>query len=692
MDLSNFLFDIETYFYSYYLNSTTELIIFVVLIFSTFMFFHIRSYFEIKSYRESIPLSVGGWGTRGKSGTERIKAALFHGDGWETFSKTTGCEAMFVHSVPRLKLSEIFLYRPYDKATIWEQRTVLKIASKTNADVFLWECMALTPDYVNILQHEWVRDDYTTLTNAHPDHEDIQGPSGFNVATVISDFIPFGKRTITAEEQMFPLLTEVADRKKTEIDQIDWKDPLKVSDDLLERFPYEEHPLNISMILMMAKELGVDEDLALRVMADDVVPDLGVLKVYPQLTCMDRDLEFTNGMSANERFAALGNWSRMGFKDQGIDDFKRSKIVVVNNRADRVPRSQVFARLCAEAMEASHYYIIGTNIDGFMTYVRDSYDVFFENSFLSDGVKSGQATPEFIKKLSNYLSVHPSVSAFSEFIKSSFGEKVSDDCLQRAKQGDIEVLISAVSGLEIDLNESLTDLIRSDFERVKAFEEIVSNLSAADVKEKIWKVFEKRFHPIFDSYASANFINEEICKHTYPNVLNRIIGVQNIKGTGLGFAYSWEDWYEIYPEIEGLFNPKSLKSKEHAYKFLSNYKTKNIIVIHGIIKGLKAHNQNDEAKNLQDKFSSYLVADDSDQVQLPKWMESLIGILEQIFDPGDSVWRRKRSDYIYRLLSRGLVTHAVAKTHLQSIVYRQKGGWLKKRIVSQFFKRSHKKG
>ena len=50
--------------------------------------------------RHAIPLCIGGWGTRGKSGTERLKAALFGGLGFEVFAKTSGSEAMFLHSVP----------------------------------------------------------------------------------------------------------------------------------------------------------------------------------------------------------------------------------------------------------------------------------------------------------------------------------------------------------------------------------------------------------------------------------------------------------------------------------------------------------------------------------------------------------------------------------------------------------------
>jgi hypothetical protein len=116
--------------------------------------------------RGSIALVIGGWGTRGKSGTERLKAGLLHGLGHRVFAKTTGCEAMFIHAPPRGPAREIYSFRPYGKATIWEQRELLGLAAKMRSDVFLWECMALSPAYVEILQHSWMRDDLSTITAA----------------------------------------------------------------------------------------------------------------------------------------------------------------------------------------------------------------------------------------------------------------------------------------------------------------------------------------------------------------------------------------------------------------------------------------------------------------------------------------------------------------------------------------------
>lgn len=327
--------------------------------------------------RAQIPLVIGGWGTRGKSGTERLKAGLFHGLGYRVFAKTTGCEAMFIHAAPRAPAMEIYTFRPYGKATIWEQRTLLNLAAKTGSDVFLWECMALNPAYVEILQHHWMRDDAATITNCYPDHEDIQGPAGMDVAEVIARFVPTGARTVTSEINFLPVLREAAGRRGSDLDAIDEFAGDLLPGDLLALIPYEEHPRNVALVARLAEHLGLDRTLAIATMAEHVVPDLGVLKRYGPARIAGRTLEFINGCSANERAGFLSNWRRTGCDRLDLDkEPDRYVITVVNNREDRVARSQVFARLLVEDVAADRHVLIGTNTQGLVGYIREALDGF----------------------------------------------------------------------------------------------------------------------------------------------------------------------------------------------------------------------------------------------------------------------------------------------------------------------------
>ncbi len=332
---------------------------------------------EIAAARAAVPLVIGGWGTRGKSGTERLKAGLLHGLGYSVFAKTTGCEAMFIHAPPRGPAREIYSFRPYGKATIWEQRELLGLAAKMKSDVFLWECMALSPAYVEILQHSWMRDDLSTITNAYPDHEDIQGPAGMDVAQVIAGFVPSHGRLVTSEINFLPVLREAARTRGTPIIAIEDLAGELLPADLLALFPYDEHPRNIALVARLAVELGLDPTLAIVTMAEHVVPDLGVLKRFGPARVRGRVLEFINGCSANERTGFLSNWRRTGCDKLDIAKEPDQYIItVVNNRDDRVSRSQVFARVLVEDVACDRHVLIGTNTHGLLGYIKDSLESF----------------------------------------------------------------------------------------------------------------------------------------------------------------------------------------------------------------------------------------------------------------------------------------------------------------------------
>ena len=328
---------------------------------------------QVARARAAIPLVIGGWGTRGKSGTERLKLGLLHGLGYRVFAKTTGCEAMFLHAAPQGPPLEIFTFRPYGKATIWEQRTLLRLAAELRSEVFLWECMALTPAYVEILQKHWMRDDLATITNAYPDHEDIQGPAGMDVAEVIARFVPERARVVTSEINFLPVLRAAAEKNRCELVAVGDLAGDLIAPDLLRLLPYDEHPRNVALVARLAEELGVDPTLAIVTFAEHVVPDLGVLQRFGPARVRGRVVEFINGCSANERTGFLSNWRRTGCDRMDLASAPdRYVITAVNNREDRVARSQVFARVLVEDVAVDRHVILGTNTRGLVGYVREA--------------------------------------------------------------------------------------------------------------------------------------------------------------------------------------------------------------------------------------------------------------------------------------------------------------------------------
>ncbi|MGE0547423.1 MAG: hypothetical protein AB7O24_29935 [Kofleriaceae bacterium] len=591
----------RSYFSSATKNSQASLVMFAAAVAAVFW---TRSWYkrqQIARARRSYPLSIGGWGTRGKSGTERLKAGLLDGLGFEVFVKTTGCEAMFIHSAPLQSPVEIFIYRPYDKATIWEQMAMVRLGARLGAEAFLWECMALNPKYVQLLQRDWMRDDLVTLTNCYPDHEDIQGPAGFNVANVITEFIPENSTLVTSETSYLPLFQDVCRARNTTMYTVGEREAEHIGDDVLDLFPYREHPRNIALVVRVAHELGIDPDLALLTMAENVVPDLGVLKAYPACRVRGRILTFLCGNSANERTGFINNWRRMKLDQLDLErEPHRMVITVVNNRADRIARSEVFARILVRDVDFDRHVLIGTNLKGLRGFIDTALDDYLaelsliEPEDLAKGDVPVVVATRLARELGKLRIPKPTVDAAMlrlELYARGAGLTISPDGepavrellaerlaapgsvlideVRKALIGDA-ALTSAVDGAlepappptELDERpETLEPATKAEvlehfwFEvarlqirvRLEAeLTEVFANPSE-DARKKFLQQEGAAFRALFlaqvdvieDSNATGDQIIERCAKCVPPGSDVTLMGTQNIKGTGLDFVYRW---------------------------------------------------------------------------------------------------------------------------------------------------------
>ena len=537
----------QSYIYSIYQNTLGQLAVFIALAVAWFFGRHYVLSRRIRRVRRALPLVIGGWGTRGKSGTERLKAAVFNGLGLPLMSKTTGCEAMFLQAEAYGPTKELFLFRPFDKATIWEQARVARMGRDMGSAVVLWECMGLTPSYVSILQRQWMRDDLSTITNTYPDHEDLQGPAGRNIPEVMTEFIPERSTVLTTEEQMLPILAQGARARRTRLIPVDWRAPLMIPDEALARFPYAEHPANIALVLRMAEELGLDRERSLREMADRVVPDLGVLKIYPEAPVGRRRLEFVNGMSANERFGAMGNWRRTGFAAHDLlEDPGQYLVTVVNNRGDRVPRSRVFADILANDFMADAHLLIGSNLSGMQGFIEGAWAERAARFSLRDGeghFLSAAAAGDRIRAEARKLRVFHEAPQLAAMAAAMLGEPGAPT--------DPAALAAALAARGADPQEAA--FARAEMERrARQLDEAEALLTAAGqhvdaalearCRDIFGGWFRARFHVVDDYHATGEEVVGRLVSLAPPGLLTRVMGIQNIKGTGLGFIYKWQDY------------------------------------------------------------------------------------------------------------------------------------------------------
>jgi len=746
------------YFLSLQANQQSSLATFFVGAFAVFFGESFRRRRAIDRARASIPLCIGGWGTRGKSGTERIKAGLFHGLGYQVFSKTTGCEAMMIHSIPEGPSSEIFVFRPYGKATIWEQRNLLQLGAALRADVFLWECMALNPKYVEVLQHKWMRDDLTTLTNAYPDHEDIQGPAGINVAETIACFIPLRGTMITSEINFLPLFREVSKRRRTRMIALGNRDGELIARELLELFPYQEHPRNIALVATMAEHLGVERDLAIVTMAQHVVPDLGVLKSYPKVRVRGRVLEFINGCSANERAGFMANWDRTGCA--GLvhsDDPAELVITVVNNRDDRISRSEVFARILVNDAVTDRHVLIGTNLRGLVAFVRGSLAVYLaslqmvrpEDLEQADGparaigrlaalmrrLRISAPEPEpLLLRLRTYaagagleLRDEAVLRPVLERVLASHGttelpkvvreleeDKELHAALDRALHEHTPASTPALPEVlgpctrkELDthfVRQLARSLIHARLRRL--LESALSPHQPAEVeafetrnREAYRVMFEDMLIVVEDPKTKGDAIIQACARCVPPGTHVRIMGTQNIKGTGLDFVYRWLAIDAVQADLRTHAQATGAEGRIAALERLEAFADHGVVDLGILLAFLQTHEATSPAERpvlerLRGKVEpaharrkAALDVDTGSNAPAGQkkagWKESAVGWVEGWLDFLDGARRFHESAGIMRDLVHARIAHSKAAVLMRDIYTREKGGWLYKRLFQK---------
>lgn len=694
LSLIQFYQDFQRYFVSVYQNTIQHILIFTLVMVGVFWGNHLIVSERVKRARKHIPMTIGGWGTRGKSGTERLKAALVNSVGLSTVSKTTGCEAMFLYATRYGVLKEMFLFRPYDKATIWEQTFVARLTAKLKSDVLCWECMGLTPRYIDILQQQWMRDDMITITNCFPDHEDLQGPAGIDVPQVIAKFIAPKSRVWTTEDNMLAYLEQEAARKDANLTAVDWLDIATIPEDLLTRFPYEEHPANIALVAKMAAELQLNRTMAIKEMADRVVADIGVLQVFPFANINGRQIRFINGMSANERYGALANWQRLHYEEDGPRLHNQYQLVtVINNRADRVPRSKVFARLIAYDFSSSLHFVIGNNLDGFQSFATEYWQERLDKTFTSN--MSVREFNQHRQTLMDFLVVPDSDASLRTYLQCFTLSDAQLEALLQTAAHDAQLpqqlsseQASLMAGMSSETQSFIAMLIKASRECQAlgdqvAGQEQVSADAIRQTKAVFKRVFLQKLVVVQDYHITGPQLCDTIARSLPAGVNIDVLGLQNIKGPGLDFVYTWQQWQNIHglmDKITAAFN----EEMEALINELSAYTSFSCLDREALEAFLEEHLHSDKSR-----LDSYLTqlkqikatlitsgSVEKSSARGTNYWGAVLYILEEIFDVFDAVVRGRQAKRILIDLAAKRISLNKAAWLLKRINKRQKGGWL----------------
>ncbi len=296
---------------------------------------------------DSIPIRVNVNGIRGKSTVTRLITGVIQEAGYKTVGKTTGTSARLIYWDTD---EEKPIKRRPEGPNIGEQRRVVKEVAEIGAEALVCECMAVQPDYQLIFQNKMLQANIGVIVNVLEDHMDVMGPTLDEVADAFTSTIPYNGHLVTIESEYLPLFKKIAAERNTKVIVAD---NAKVTEDFLRKFDYMVFPDNASLALGVAEALGIDEETAFRGMLN-AHPDPGAMRITRFGDRVNPSF-FVNGFAANDPSSTLRIWERV----RTLGYSTESPIVIMNCRADRVDRTEQFARDVLPYIKAEVMVAIG---------------------------------------------------------------------------------------------------------------------------------------------------------------------------------------------------------------------------------------------------------------------------------------------------------------------------------------------
>lgn len=304
---------------------------------------------RLRRHLSRIPIRIHVNGTRGKSSVTRLIAAGLREAGLRTVAKTTG-------TLPRLILPdgvEQPVYRS-SRPNVIEQRDVAAVAARLGAEALVVECMALQPQLQWLCEAKFVRATHGVITNCRADHLDVMGPTEVDVARALCNVTPRRGKLFTAEQRHLDVLNYAAKDRRTQVVSISTDDVAGVTDFEMQQFAFDEHKENVALALRVCEDLGVDRATALSGM-QQAAPDPGATTTH-EIEFFGRHITFVGAFATNDPASTQTVWQR------SLDDCPQAKtrIAIVNCRADRPDRSAQLGAAMADWPPADYIVLTGT--------------------------------------------------------------------------------------------------------------------------------------------------------------------------------------------------------------------------------------------------------------------------------------------------------------------------------------------
>ncbi|MDQ1257365.1 MAG: hypothetical protein QG656_1969, partial [Candidatus Hydrogenedentes bacterium] len=397
----------------------------------------------------------------------------------------------------------------------------------------------------------------------------------------------------------------------------------------------------------------------------------------------------------------LTNWRRMGFD---ANDPEREPGVwlstVVNNRADRIARSRVFASILAADVYADGHVIIGTNVTGMMGYIAEAWASVLRGITLWPEMDDHRIPNprETAARLAKLHRIPPSGEAVQARLKAMLdGLDASTD------HGDLSGLWDDPEELGRQLasvpfsryRDEILKWVERDRKVLVEYQSVLSRLEGVSRPDHaideafrgvLGKWFESKLVVVEDPYASGDEVVKRVAESAPPGLLNRVMGMQNIKGTGFGFVLCWQAWERCHRACAQLQSDDP-PTVEEGLRTLAAFQEYGLLSEMHAIETIDAVGQSPVAQN--ERFQAELaviksniegamerVRQELSVVRRSGWLIHLVEAIEAFMDAGDGVRRRKQADRIYRDMVQQRIGYDRAARELQALHHREKGGWL----------------
>jgi hypothetical protein len=206
----------------------------------------------------------------------------------------------------------------------------------------------------------------------------------------------------------------------------------------------------------------------------------------------------------------------------------------------------------------------------------------------------------------------------------------------------------------------------------------------------LWRWFESRVVYVDDPHTPGDQIVLEIARLTPPGYTNRIMGMQNIKGTGLGFVYAWQAWEQCHRAGRRLASDReeTFTAGLNDLVGMPEFGVLSASFLRDVLEKARHHplaqRESAQAQLAAIERACQVAAE---VVSAPVavrdgsgWLTRFVDWLEKFLDAGDAVRRRRLADAVYRDLVDERISEERAIVEIKRVNARQKGGWLRKQL------------